>query len=229
MYICIKIKRLELIPRIIETNDLATYLLVLSFLLLAATRYLYPRQFLNVLLLPLNSKFFKLHGKEDIFKNPFNYLFFIFQTINVSILIFLLITNLNPEANENPWLLIQMGTLYTVFVIAKTMVDKIFANIFSIDPIIDSYLFQKLSYRNLISMLIFGVNLIFLYTIPNTGSIIWYYLTGILILNTLSVLSIYIKNRKLISSYFSYFILYLCALEISPYIILYKIIVGVSI
>jgi len=229
VYICIKIKRLELIPRIIETNDLATYLLVFSFLLLAATRHLYPRQFMDVLVLPLNSKYFKIHGKEDIFKNPFNYLFFLFQIINASILIFLLITNRNPEAIANPWLLLQIGTLYTVFVIAKTMVDKIFANIFSIDSIIDSYLFQKLSYRNLISMLIFVANLIFLYTIPYTGNIIWFYLAVILILNILSLLSIYIKNRKLISSYFSYFILYLCALEISPYIILYKIIVGVSI
>lgn len=220
---------MELIPRIIETNDLVTYLLGFSFLLLALVRYLYPRELLDLLLLPLNTKFFKLHGKEDLFKNPFNILFFLFQIVNASVYIFLLITNQDSKAQGNPWIFLQIATLYTVFVIAKTMVDKIFANILSIDYIINNYLFQKLSYRNLLSLLFFGANLIFIYAIPNHGNIVWYYLAVILTLNLLSLWSIYIRNRNLISSYFSYFILYLCALEISPYIILYKLLVGVSI
>lgn len=44
-----------------------------------------------------------------------------------------------------------------------------------------------------------------------------------LVINAIALFYSYKTNRKLIITNFFYFILYLCALEISPYIILYKV------
>ena len=46
----------------------------------------------------------------------------------------------------------------------------------------------------------------------------------VLLMNFISVVSIYRKNQQFILSRWFYFILYLCALEIGPYFILYKLI-----
>lgn len=227
-YICNKNQRLEFTERIITTNDSLTLVLVFSFLVLASLRNFYPNRFSDVLQLPLNIKFFTLYGKDEILKHPFNIWFFIFQSLNVSVFIYIFIRILRPDWAENPWLLLQIITFYSVFVTAKISVEKIFANIFSIDETYDQYLFQKMSYRNLISILFFGINLMALYSFVISQTVMWYFLGFSLFLNLISLVSIYRRNRKSISSYFSYFILYLCALEVSPYIILYKLVADIS-
>ena len=222
MYICVKIAGLEYTERIIHTNDWATYLLVFCFLLMALAKYFYPRRFGDFMVLPLNNKFFMVHGKEDTIQHPFNVIFFVIQVICAAIFINLLMNNIYGTNKENPWLFIQICAAYGIFVLGKFSIEKIVANIFSIDAIIDLYLYQKLGYRNFISLLLFCGILFFLYILPNHGYAIWLFAIVIMALNVIALFFTYKKNTVLIGSNFFYFILYLCALEISPYIILYK-------
>lgn len=225
MYICTKITGLELTERIIETNDWATYLLASCFLLLALVKYIYPRRFMDFLTIPLNTKFFKLYTKDDTIQHPFSVLLFLVQVGSLSVFSTLLIKTF-VEGPHNPWLPVQVFTFYSVFVIGKAIIEKIIANIFSIDASINDYLFQKLTYRNLMALILFGGNLIFIYALPHPGKALWLFALGIVLLNIIALYSIYRRNRSLIMSNFFYFILYLCALEISPYIILYNMVVS---
>ncbi len=229
MYICIKIVELEYTQRIIQTNDWATYLLVLCFLLMALAKYFYPRRFTDFMVLPLNNKFFMVHGKEDKIEHPFNIMFFVIQIICFAVFVNLLLNNFLGYKQNNLWLLIRIGTAYGVFVMGKVTIEKIVANTFSIDGIIDHYLFQKLGYRNFIALLLFCGILFFLYILPNHGDSILFFAVAILIINVVALIYTYQKNTILIASNFFYFILYLCALEISPYIILYKLFVAETI
>ncbi|SRR5690554_4833568 len=222
MYICLKIALLEYTERILETNDWATYLLVLCFLLMAIAKYFYPRRFSDFIMLPLNNKFFTVHGKEDSIRHPFNIIFFAIQVSCAGLFINLLINNFSGNATHNPWLLLQICSGYGIFVLAKFSVEKIVGNIFSIDGIIDNYLYQKLGYRNFLSLLLFCGVLFFLYVLPNQTQVLLLYGVIILALNVVALVYTYRKNSILIASNFFYFILYLCALEISPYIIFYK-------
>lgn len=169
-----------------------------------------------------------LYGKNEILKNPFNILFFVFQALSLSVFLYLLLLYFKPGMTESPWLLLRITTFYTVFVTAKMMVEKIISNIFSIDNTYDNYLFQKMSYRNIISVLVFVANLFLIYIFPGSKSLLLIFAAFFTLLNLISLLSIYRRNRSKISSYFSYFILYLCALEVSPYIILYKLVASIS-
>ncbi|WGF93226.1 DUF4271 domain-containing protein [Aequorivita marisscotiae] len=212
--------------RLIEAIDWATYLLLGCFVFYAVAKYYYPRRFHEFSLLPLTNQYFFVHGKNDELTHPFNMILFATQIVCVSLFIFLLFNTFNPElVKNNDWLFIQICTAYTTFILIKFAIEKIVANIFSIDDLINNYLYQKLSYRNFLGIFFFAGNLFFLYMYPPTPMSLILFGGFALLLNATALLYSYKKNGKLIFRNFFYFILYLCALEISPYIILYKSIV----
>ena len=209
--------------RLIDSTDWATYMLLACFVLLAFAKHFYPKRFHEFAMLPLTNQYFFVHGKNDELNHPFNIMLFVMQIICVSIFVFLLFKVFNPiEVQKNEWLFLQICTGYSVFVLIKFSLEKIVANIFSMDAIINNYLYQKLSYRNFLGILFFAGNLFFLYIYPPTSLALLVFGGSLLALNAIALLYSYKKNGKLILRNFFYFILYLCALEISPYIILYK-------
>lgn len=209
--------------RTLLTTDWATYLLVGCLVLFAASKYFYPRRFHEFVFLPISDQYFQIHGKNDEIHHPFNILLFAVQVICVSIFIFLLVRAFYPEVvAENEWLFLQISSGYCIFVLTKTTVEKLVANIFSIDAIINNYLYQKLSYRNFLGILFFVANLVFLYIATPSRQVLLIFGGSMLLINTIALFYSYKKNGKVIGANIFYFILYLCALELAPYIILYK-------
>jgi len=209
--------------RLIESTDWATYLLLACFILFALSKYFYPKRFHEFSLLPLTNQYFFVHGKNAEINHPFNVMLFAAQVICVSVFFYLLLKVINPVVVQtNEWLFLQICTAYSVFVLIKFSLEKIIANIFSLDEIINNYLYQKLSYRNFLAVLLFIANLFLLYVYQPQELAMFIFCGIIVTLNAIALLYSYRKNGKLIVSNFFYFILYLCALEISPYIILYK-------
>lgn len=209
--------------RLIESTDWATYLMVACFVLFALSNYFYPKRFHEFSLLPLSNQYFFVHGKDDAITHPFNVMLFVAQIISVSVFIYLVFGVFDPsEAKKNDWLFFQICTAYTLFVLIKFSLEKIIATIFSVDALINNYMYQKLSYRNFLAIILFIGNLFFLYISPPNPLTIYIFCMAILALNVIVLLYSYKKNGKVILDNFFYFILYLCALEISPYIILYK-------
>ncbi|WP_353963177.1 DUF4271 domain-containing protein [Aequorivita marina] len=205
--------------RLIVSNDWATYLLVACFVIFALAKYFYPKRFHEFSLLPFNNQYFKY----DQLGHTFNMMLFACQVICVSIFIHLLFMAYNPaETANNDWLFIQICTGYIVFVLIKFSLEKIIGNIFSLDELINKYLYQKLSYRNFLGILFFIGNLFFLYAFPPTALRLVIFASIMILLNASTLFYSYKKKRKLIMDNFFYFILYLCTLEIAPYIILYK-------
>ena len=209
--------------RLIESTDWATYLLVACFMLFALSKYFYPKRFHEFSMLPLTNQYFFVHGKNDALNPPFNMMLFAAQILCVSLFVHVLFKVFTPvEAQQNEWLFLQICTAYTVFVLIKFSLEKIIANIFSLDELINNYLYQKLSYRNFLGIFLFFGNLFFLYIYPPQPTAVYIFCLAVVLLNAIALLYSYKKNGKLIADNFFYFILYLCALEISPYIILYK-------
>jgi hypothetical protein len=214
---------MQYIERYTESSDWITIFLTGCFVLFTVVKYAYPKRFDEFVLLPLNNKYFFVQGKNDDLRNPFNLLLFVAQVISVSLLIFFLLDFKNPELKAtNPWLYVQICSAYTIFILVKFSIEKIVGSIFSIDAIVNSYLYQKLSYRNLLGIVVFIGNLIFFYVTEPSMTFILIFLGFLLILNCFALLNSYKSFGKKIKGNFFYFILYLCALEIAPYLILYK-------
>ena len=109
----------------------------------------------------------------------------------------------------------------------KVLLERLIGSVLSIDSIVNDYLFQKISYKNYIGLLLIPVNAFLIYSLkPDTLTFI-IVLGILLVINAIGSLSFFKRNQSVIKKNFFYFILYLCALEISPYVILYKLITNI--
>ncbi|WP_034260374.1 DUF4271 domain-containing protein [Altibacter lentus] len=214
---------MDYIERNFVSQDWIIVLMVICLVLYALAKYLYPKRFEEFIMLPITNKYFMVQGRNDEINHPFNLLLLVTQVVSVSLFIFLLIRINSPKVlQENPWLFLQICTGYVVFVGIKFAIEKIIGNIFSIDALVNSYLYQKLSYRNLIAILFFMANLVFYFVYLPSSTVLLIFVLVVLALNSIALFYSYKTNGNTIMRNFLYFILYLCALEISPYIILYK-------
>ena len=205
--------------RIIESLDWVTLIMVGCILIIAILKVIYPKRFNDFIRLPVSNNYFLAKGKSEELRHPFSILLFIIQLISISLFINLFFLE---KGKANVLLFLQILFVVFVFIIVKTSIEKIIGTIFSIEKLIDHYIYEKLSYRNFLSLLLIITNLIFYFSIkPDLNTLL--ILTGILFLVNMLILSYSYKNyRSLIFSNLFYFLLYICALEISPYLLLYK-------
>lgn len=205
--------------RIIESLDWVTLIMVGCILIIAILKVIYPKRFNDFIRLPVSNNYFLAKGKSEELRHPFSILLFIIQLISISLFINLFFLE---KGKANVLLFLQILFVVFVFIIVKTSIEKMIGAIFSIEKLIDHYIYEKLSYRNFLSLLLIIANLIFYFSIKPDLNILLI-LTGILFLGNMLILSYSYKNyRSLIFSNLFYFLLYICALEISPYLILYK-------
>ena len=216
---------MEAIERYIISNDLLTIIILLVLLLLTLAKSLFHNRFEDFTTLMVSGKFMSIKSKEYKLLFGFNVLMLAVHILSVSLFIFLTFRIFNAlTVGDSENLLIRIITAYAFIVLLKITVEKIIANVFDIDEIIDNYIFQKQTYLNFISLIIFALTLFLVYSnIPKLP--LFYLIIGLIILAFLYTLfAIIKKNQRLITHYWFYFILYICALEIAPYVVLYKLI-----
>ena len=208
------------VERFTESLDWVTLILLTCFVLLTLLKILYPKRFEEFIMLPLTNKYFWIQGKGSEIQHPFNLIFFINQVLLVSLFIYLFFSE---EAQANSWLYLHICTAYCVFILVKIIIEKIVGTLFSIEKIVDSYIYHKLSYRNLLSLLFFVVNIGLFYLLEPSQTLLFFLAAFFILCHLISLLHSYKSYKKIILGNFLYFILYLCALEISPYILLYNV------
>ena len=205
--------------RIIESLDWVTLIMVGCILIIAILKVIYPKRFNDFIRLPVSNNYFLAKGKSEELRHPFSILLFVIQIISIALFVNLFFLE---KGKANMILFLKILFVVFVFIIVKTSIEKIIGTIFSIEKLIDHYIYEKLSYRNFLSLLLIVTNLIFYFSVKPDLNILLI-LTGILFLVNMVILFYgYKKYRSLIFSNLFYFLLYICALEISPYIILYK-------
>jgi hypothetical protein len=113
-----------------------------------------------------------------------------------------------------------------VFILIKVLLERLIGSLFEIDKLIDQYLFQKISYKNLLGLVLIPINLLLIFSFK-PGLILLYIIVILLgLINIMGLITTIKTNQSIIKQNLFYFILYLCALEIAPYIILYKVFVS---
>ncbi|MCG9971611.1 DUF4271 domain-containing protein [Christiangramia crocea] len=215
---------MQAIERIHEYQDWITLVFLACFILLAVAKLLFPQRFAEFISLLNSGKFIAFKGKENKAFHGFNILLLCFQALAVSIFLFIVYRYYFELRQPALIVFIRIFTAYICFILIKAGIEKIIGNIFEIDEKIDYYLFQKFSYRNFISIFLLTASLFLIYSLNPTALLIG--LTGGITLtaNSIALFIIYRRNQSVLSANWFYFILYLCALEIAPYIILYKLI-----
>lgn len=202
-----------------------TIFMVLGLVFITTAKVLFTNRFLDFIGVIGNSKYLKLYTKDQKFIDFFDALLFFNLVISISIFAYLSYLTLEPTQIFELDIFLKVLLAITSLAVIKILVERLVGSLFEIDKIMDSYLFQKTSYKNFSGFVLLLINALLLYTINPSKEILLAVIATMVLLNLIGFLTSFKNHQKVVTNNIFYFILYLCALEIGPYLILYKIIV----
>lgn len=210
--------------REIVLNDWFTAFLMAALICITLSKYLYAHRFRDFLAVIGNSKYLKIYARDQKFIDGFDALLFINLIISISVFAYISYSTLVNPADFD---LIQFFKLLFgvgVLMLIKVLLERLIGSLFEIDNLIDAYLFQKTTFKNYTGLVLFPVNCILIFSLTPSRFIIYVIIGLVIFINLIGFITSFKNHQKLLFGNFFYFILYLCALEIGPYLILYKLI-----
>ena len=207
------------------SNDWLTIFIVLGLVAITISKYLFPSRFNDFIAVIGNSKYLKIYARDQKFIDGFDSLLFLNLVISISVFSFLAYSTLVNLETFDLFVFFKLLFGIGALVLIKILLERLIGSLFEIDTIIDSYLFQKTSYKNFSGFVLLPINIILIFTFDPSKSIIYVIIGLIALINLIGFMTSFKNHQKLILSNLFYFILYLCALEIGPYLILYKLII----
>lgn len=206
------------------SNEWFTIFIIIALIFLTLSKFLFSRRFEDFLAVIGNSKYLKIYARDQKFVDGFDSFLFINLVISVSIFSFLAYTEFINPSDFDLFQFFKILFGISALMLIKVLLERLIGSLFEIDALIDSYLFQKTTYRNYIGLILLPVNILLIYAFSPTKIIIYIVLSIILIVNLIGFITSLKNHQKTLLNNFFYFILYLCALEIGPYLILYRLI-----
>ncbi|AXT18365.1 DUF4271 domain-containing protein [Flavobacteriaceae bacterium AU392] len=212
--------------REIISTEWYTILIVISLLVLAIAKYVYSSRFNDFLLVIGNSKYLKIYSRDQKFIDHFDSLLYINLIISLSLFGFISYNTIVGTITLNLILYTKIVVGIGALILIKILLERLIGSLFEIDNLIDTYIFQKTNYKNYIGLVLLPVNIILCFAIPPSSQLIYIIIGLIFLINFIGFITSFLANQKLIINNLFYFILYLCTLEIAPYIILYKLFIN---
>ncbi len=206
-------------------NDWITVFIFLGLVFITLAKYMYTNRFMDFIGIIGNSKYLKIYARDQKFIDGFDMLLFLNLVISISVFGYVSYRNL---LYQHPFdIIVFLKVIFAVgaIILIKILLERLIGSLFEMDKLMDIYLFQKTSYKNFTGFVLFPINLLLVYSVTPTV-LIFYIVIGIIVLVNLIGFIITLKNyQNIVVNNLFYFILYLCALEIGPYLILYKLII----
>lgn len=210
--------------REVASYDWFTILSVICLISIAFAKVLHSLRFNDLLMVITNTKYLKIYSRDLKFIDSFDSFLFINFTISLSIFCYLVFSKIVMPLEFELISFFKLLLLISIILIVKVLVERLIGSLFEIDSLIDSYLFQKTTFKNYCGLVLFGFNLILIYSNINSIAVLFAMLFVVLAIIVIGFFTSYKNHQKLLNFNFFYFLLYLCALEIGPYIIAYKVI-----
>ena len=207
-------------------NEIFTILLIAGLIIVAIAKLVAPKRFNDFVLVLGNDKYLKIYSRDQKFFDTFDAL--LFGNLILSISVFCsIIYRLIYDTQSIPYnIMLKLMLSIGIFILIKVLIERLIGSLFEIDKLIDQYIFQKISFKNYLGLLLLPINALLIYSFKPTINIIYSIVLLLLIINIIGLISTLKANQSLIKNHLFYFILYLCALEIVPYIILYKVFIA---
>ena len=209
--------------REVPSNELITILIVIGLIIISITKILYPKRLNDFIFVPGNTKYFKIYHKEQKIFDKFDSLLFINLILSSGIFGFLCIQSYYGKTINNFNVVFELSLAIGLFILIKLIIERLIGNLFELDKLITQYLFQKISFKNYLGLFLLPINGILTYVFPKSLISINITLILLLIINLIGLLTSFKTHETIIKNHLFYFIVYICALEIAPYIILYKV------
>ena len=212
---------MQALEKIVINRNWITLIILLLLILIAVLKSLDKERLKGFVFVFFNKNFIDTEAEDNpSFFNGFNFLLFLFSTIILSLTIsFLLATKSYLFDNTFSSFLIVFTVVLSYFLLKKFL-DFLLVRLFLIQKQVLFYTISKTSYFYAISFVLLIVYVLTVYSALK-ASFLFY---STLFLLAIRFISHVVINKKLIFSKLFYFILYLCAFEIAPLFLLFKLI-----
>ena len=208
------------------SNDFYTIVLVLGIFIIAIAKLVSPKRFDDFVSVLGNSKYIKIYSREQKFLDKFDALLFINLILSTSLFSFIMYQYFTKTSTISVDLMIKISFGICVFILIKVLFERLIGSLLDIDTAIDQYLFQKISYKNFLGILLIPINAILIYSFSPTMLFFYIFFSLLFAVIITGLITSLKTHQTLIKHNVFYFILYLCALEIAPFIILYKVFIS---
>lgn len=211
--------QLELTERIAPNTDWASFAFLLLVIMITLSKVLFRSKFNTFSKLLISNKYFNKYAENPKINIWFDSFLMVNQMVSYSFFILLILDyiGLSHKHNYHQFFIVLMCLIGLK--IGLYLIGHFIAFIFELTQKFAFFHFQKNSYKNLISIYFIPINLILFYN-DLASPIVLYLLLALFVLLNISGFLNSIKSQLQagLSSIF-YFFLYLCTLEIAPYII----------
>ena len=209
--------------RDILLKDAFTVIILSLIIIITLIKYNNHKKFNSLLKIFWNSSYLKKYKYEKITYYPFDYILQINFVVSLGLFAFIytIIYNGNNLA-FNFLEFINIIQIIITFLILKNLSEIVISWVFNIQWMTKLYLNEKINYNSLIGLIILPINILILYFFNPSINIIFIFIYIILLLKLTAYINSFILHQKTIKKNWFYFILYLCTLEIIPYLLLYN-------
>lgn len=205
------------------TQDIFTSLILVCLLLLVIARHLFPNRFRDFIAVIYNLKYLKLYVRERKKFDIFNALLFANFILMAGVFCFLAVKNLSIQTLKLHTTLVFFIFVLTAIFLTKSIFERVVGHFFEFSEFIKTYLFYKNTFKYIIGLVLLFINTLLLFSSLDKKYTIYVAFGLIFLINLNGFIRFLRLYQKAIIRNFFYFLLYLCALEIGPYVILYKV------
>ncbi|GAL60848.1 hypothetical protein JCM19300_3786 [Algibacter lectus] len=182
-----------------------------------------PKRFTDFTFVVINSKYLNIYARDQKFFDKFDALLFGNLILSASVFSYIVYKHTYNITDVSINLMFKIAVGISVFILIKVLLERLLGSIFSIDGLVDQYVFQKISYKNFLGVILLPINGLLLFTLSPTTQVIYGFIGLLVLVNLIGLITSFKRHQNLIKNNLFYFILYLCALEIAPYLFLYKV------
>jgi len=209
--------------RDILLKDAFTIIILSLIIIITLIKYNNHKKFNSLLKIFWNSSYLKKYKYEKITYYPFDYLLQINFVISLGLFVFIYNVTYNGDGLSFNFLeFLDIIQIIVAFLVLKNLTELVISWFFNIQWLTSLYLNEKINYNSLIGLIILPINVLILYFFNPSINILFIFIYIILLLKLAAYINSFILHQKTIKKSWFYFILYLCTLEIIPYLLLYN-------
>jgi len=218
----------EGIERIAFSKDWITLVILFVLTLVTIVKFYYNQRFTKLFSLLYSEKYYTDYLKTKPFLfNIFHLLLFIIFLINLSLLIYFCYQVLKPDDFYNEFFFFsQIVAITLLYIIIRYCVGYLLGVIFKVSEYQRHFTFLKISNLAMLSVLFLPLLIIISYSTISIHKFLVYFSLILLVILFLYRYFVMIQNERLNFNKLFYLFLYLCALEIAPIIVVYKMFVA---
>jgi len=217
----------EGLERISSTSDLFTVFFLTDLILIAILQLNFTERFNKLFTLVYSEKYYTDYLKtRPLNFNWFHIIFFFVIVFNISIYVYFAFEALSPASiHHQLFFFLQILFLTISYFLVRYFIGFILGIIFDIEDSQNYFTFLKMSNLALLSIIILPLLILTNYSVGVYHKFMITFSLLVSLAATIFRYFVLIKNEKLSFDNLLYLFLYLCALELAPFIVVYKLFV----